>query len=400
VRSGGRLLAFVSAIVFADTALYAVIAPLLPFYDAELGLTKTEAGILVAAYPAGVIVGSIPAGWLVARFGVRPITIAGLAVFGASSVAFGFAEDIALLDLSRFAQGLGSAASWTGGLAWLASATDPGRRGERLGTAFSAALAGALLGPALGAVAREAEPELVFAAAAAVSLALIVPAATLPVPARAAVEGGWLSALRNPALRPGTAVILVVGLFFGVVEVLVPLRLDALGAGAAAIAVAFAATSLLQALSGPAVGRVADRGGPGRPVAASLACGVVLAALLPLPEKAWLVAVLLALCGPLVGSLFVPGMKLLADGAERARLDQGYAFAVMNLAWALTMAGGSAAAGAIAEATSDAVAYLSLAGVMAAGLIACLGWARRGPGRPSSSGGSSPSSPSPSARTR
>ena len=38
--------------------------------------------------------------------------------------------------------------------------------------------------------------------------------------------------------------------------------------------------------------------------------------------------------------MFVPSMKMLADGAERARLDQGYAFAIFNFAWAGRDGGG------------------------------------------------------------
>ena len=370
---GGHLLAFVSAVVFVDTALYGVIAPLLPFYSAELALSKAEAGLLVAAFPAGVILGSFPAGWLVGRIGVRRTAILGLGVFGVSSLVFGLAEDPALLDLSRLAQGAGSAASWTAALAWLANETPAERRGERLGTAFSAAVGGALIGPALGAAARGTDPGVVFAIAASLALLLIAWTLRMPLPRDAERELGWSAAVRERALLPGTAVIMLVGLFFGAIDVLVPLRLDQLGAGGAAIAGGFALTSLLQAIAGRPLGRLSDRTGAVRPVQISLGAGAVLAALLPLPASVPILIGLLALCGPLVGSLlFVPGMKLLSDGAERAGLDQGYAFAIFNLAWAVTMAGGSAAAGAVAGATSDALAYALLAAVMGLALLATL----------------------------
>src|SRR5688500_3210391 len=47
-----RLLLLVSAIVFVDTMFYAAITPLLPRYSEELGLSKSAAGVLTAAYPA------------------------------------------------------------------------------------------------------------------------------------------------------------------------------------------------------------------------------------------------------------------------------------------------------------------------------------------------------------
>ena len=48
-----KLLLLASAVVFVDTAFYAAITPLLPHYVDELGISKSAAGILSAAYPAG-----------------------------------------------------------------------------------------------------------------------------------------------------------------------------------------------------------------------------------------------------------------------------------------------------------------------------------------------------------
>ena len=54
-----------------DTMFYAAIAPLLPTYEADLGLSKTAAGLLSASYPAGTLLASLPAGWLAGRVGAR-----------------------------------------------------------------------------------------------------------------------------------------------------------------------------------------------------------------------------------------------------------------------------------------------------------------------------------------
>src|SRR6202035_1057963 len=114
-----RLLAMVAAIVLVDTMFYAAIAPLLPYYVHHFHLAKADAGILAAAYAAGTLVGSIPAGWAAARLGVRATILGGLGLMIGSSVAFGFAHDIAVLDAARFVQGIGGAGSWAAGLAWL-----------------------------------------------------------------------------------------------------------------------------------------------------------------------------------------------------------------------------------------------------------------------------------------
>ena len=57
-----RLFMLVAAVVLVDTAFYAAIAPLLPHYESELGLSKTAAGILTASYAAGTLAGRDPRG--------------------------------------------------------------------------------------------------------------------------------------------------------------------------------------------------------------------------------------------------------------------------------------------------------------------------------------------------
>src|SRR5215218_8064019 len=101
-----RLLILASAMIFFDVAFFAAIAPLLPEYVDQLGLTKAEAGILSAAYAAGTLVGSLPAGFVASRVGPRRTVIAGLLLLGFASLVFGFGEDIFLLDGARFVQGV------------------------------------------------------------------------------------------------------------------------------------------------------------------------------------------------------------------------------------------------------------------------------------------------------
>ena len=159
-----RLLILASTMVLFDITFYSAIAPLLPDYVDQLGLSKAEAGILSAAYAAGTLIASLPAGWLATRIGPRRTTIAGLGLLALSSLVFGFAEQIVLLDLARFAQGVAGALIWSGALSWLITATPPERRGKVIGTALGTAVAGALIGPAIGALAAEVGTDVVFSA--------------------------------------------------------------------------------------------------------------------------------------------------------------------------------------------------------------------------------------------
>jgi MFS family permease len=62
-----------------------------------------------------------------------------------------------------------------------------------------------------------------------------------------------------------------------------------------------------------------------------------------------------------LGLFWAPGGALLSDASESSGLDQGFAFGLMNLAWAGGQVVGGAAGGGLADATSDAVPYTVLA---------------------------------------
>jgi len=364
------LVAFASAVVLVDTVFYAAVVPLLPVYADDLGLGKTGAGVLEAAYAAGTLAAAIPAGLLAARIGVRPIVLAGLALLGGSSLVFGLAQSIVLLDVARFAQGVGGACTWAGAFAWLVRCTPAARRGAVLGTAMGAAIVGALLGPAVGAAAGAVGTGPAFAAAAVLAAALAAWATRIapppPLPAGDVSARVLFGAARD---RPVVAAMLFVtapGVLFGTIGVLGPLRLDELGAGTAAIGVVFLAAAALEAITSPVVGSLSDRLGRLAPMRAGLLAAVPVLLLLAVPESALLVALLVILASPAIGTCWAPAMALLADGMEARRVDPALGFSLMNAAWGLGHVAGGAGGGALGEAAGDGVAY----GLLAAGCLA------------------------------
>ena len=62
-------------------------------------------------------------------------------------------------------------------------------------------------------------------------------------------------------------------------------------------------------------------------------------------------------------------MSMITDEAEAVGLDYGYAFALVNIAWAPGQAGGAAIGGAVASVTGDAVPYLGLAALCVVTLL-------------------------------
>jgi MFS family permease len=362
-----RLFWLVAAVALVDTMFFAAVAPLLPHYADELGISSAGAGLLTAAYPAGMFVGSLPAGWLATRWGVKPTLLVGLVLLALTSLGFAFANNIVLLDGARFIQGVGGACMWAGGMAWLLSATPTERRGEVIGAALSAAIIGVLLGPVLGGAATVLSPEAVFSAVAVMAAGLALWATSIPAaePEESPGVRAMLRALGRPAVLLGFWLFTLPALFSGVVEVLAPLRMDELGASGVAIGAAFLASAAVEAVISPLVGRFSDRAGRIVPIRFGLVGAVIMAIVLPLPGTALLLAAAVVLTFTALATFWAPAMAMLSDSAEHVGLDQALAFSISNLAWSLGHVFGAGAGGAIAEATSNTVPYTVLAVIVA-----------------------------------
>ncbi len=369
-----RLLAFVCTIVFVDTLFYAAITPILPELSDQYGLSKTAAGVLAAAYPAGTFAGALPGGWMAARLGVRATVLIGLGLMVVASIGFALGDSIVVLDVSRFVQGVGGAASWAGALGWLIGAAPREQRGQYIGTALAAAVAGALFGPVLGAAAGALGQEPVFGAVAVVGAGLMVFSLRMEAqePEGDSRLRTLIGSLSDRRVAAGMWLTTLPGVLFGTVAVLGPLRLDELGAGAAAIAAAFLAAAALEAIVAPMIGRLSDRRGRFLPSLIGVAGGGLIMLLLPWPESVLGLSVLIVFAGPLIGLLYTPAMAMLSDGADHAGVAQGFAFALVNLAWATGQTAGAAGSARLADATNDHVPYLVLAAVCAITLVALL----------------------------
>jgi MFS family permease len=366
-----RMLLLVAVLVAVDTMLYAALTPLLPHFATEFGLSKGQAGVLVAAYAAGALVFGLPGGVAAVRLGARRAVLIGLTLMGLASLGFAFVGSFWGLFAARFVQGAGSAFTWAGALAWLLAVSPKERRGELLGTAMGAAVFGALFGPVIGALAALLGRGVVFTALSALAVVLGAWAfrledAPTEEPSRAALA----AAIRNRRFVAGLVLMTLPALLFGILSVLGPLHLSDAGWGAAAIGGVWLVGAALESIEGPLVGRLVDRRGSLYPVRISLASGTVLSVALAFGGRPVVYVPLVILASLAYAMLFTPAFALLADGADAVGLAQGMAFGLMNAAWAAGAVAGPAAGGAIAGATGDTVPFLLAAVLCAVALVA------------------------------
>ncbi len=373
-----RVVAVTGSIVFLDAMLFGAIIPLLPDFADTYDLTKLEAGALLGAYGAGALVGGIPGGLLVGRIGPKRGLLLGLAVLALASLAFALAGGPIALGIARFVQGVSSATTWAAALAWVAMSAPRERRGQALGTVFGLAVLGFVTGPMFGGLADVVGIRWSFVGVAFVAAALataLLPLAAAPLEHRR--PGAIPRALRDRVFVGGLWLNTLPALFFGVLDVLVPLELDDAGYGALAIAAVFVTAGLVEVAVNPIVGRVSDRRGRLLPVRVSLAASIVVACAIAFAAEPLVLAALVVAASVSFGGFYTPGMALVADRADRAGLPQGIGFGVTNSAWAVGALAGPAVGGALAQAFGDPVPYLLCAALCALTLLAASGGVAR-----------------------
>ena len=343
----------VGAVVFVDTMFYAAIAPLLPTLAHQLHLSKLSAGVITACYPVGTFFGSAPGGLLTVRIGPKRTVYAGLALLAGSTLAFGWLHSAPALDVARMAEGVGGACSWAGALAWIVAESPVAERGRAIGGTVGAAVAGALFGARDRHAGHRDRRGLAFSGVVILAVLLMdqsrrVLLVHTPSAQRLRDIRGALAGTGQPAW-----LVVLPSVASGVLNVLGPLRLHRLGATAVAIGGTYLVASAVEAALSPAAGRLSDRRGPLMPVRAGLAGTAVTLACFTLPGSALGLAALVVVTGAVVAGLWAPAMAMLADAAEAGGLEQGFAAALVNMAWAVGQTVGALAGGAIAKATGD-----------------------------------------------
>jgi predicted MFS family arabinose efflux permease len=288
-----------------------------------------------------------------------------------ASFAFAAADSATTLAIARFVQGLSSTTTWAGALAWIAVSAPKDRRGAVIGTAFGAAVFGAVLGPMFGGIAELAGIRVSFAIVGVVTLVFAAFSSLAhSTPAESLSTDGVRRALRDRRFVGGLWLNTLPACLFGLLVVLAPLALDDGGWSTLGIASVFFAAGLVEVVINPLLGRLSDRVGPLLPVRVALTASVVVGVALAAASEPAVIALLVCAAAISFGACYTPGMALTSHRAESAGLAQGLAFGIMNSAWAVGEMTGPTLGGALAEAFGDAVPYLAGALLCAVTLVA------------------------------
>ena len=364
-----RTIVPIYALIFLETLVWIAIVPLAPTFAGELELSGLETGMILAAASLAALVVAFPLGLIADGLGARQVTIASACVFTLATLGQGLADEFWSLLLARGAFGVAFGALWGAGAAWLSdSLTDDSRAGA-LAAATTVGGIGFTTGPVLaGGLADRYDTGTLFLVvavpAAVVTAALVVAApAANRGPTRQRLRDMLRVARRDELVLAGIAIIVLIGLVGGGINLLVPLQLRENGVSAGEIGLLFSIASAVYTVVSAIVARTGARAATLRigGVAALLTGGSIV---LVLSSSSTLAAVAFVLLrAPFWATMDTIIYPLAAAGAHRSSLGRGSVMGLLTLGWATASTLGPLVAGGIADTVGDRAAYAVMVGL-------------------------------------
>ena len=139
-----------TAVAFSVALGFGVVAPSIPLFAREFGVSNFAAGAVVSVFALVRFVSAPLAGRMVNRLGERWVLATGIGIVGVSSLLAGLAGSYAQLVILRGIGGLGSAMFTVSSFALLLRVVTPDQRGRAAGTYQTGFLLGGIAGPAFG----------------------------------------------------------------------------------------------------------------------------------------------------------------------------------------------------------------------------------------------------------
>jgi MFS transporter, DHA1 family, multidrug resistance protein len=145
-----REVAILTAISFTVALGYGVVAPAIPEFAREFGVSAAAAASVVSAFALMRVIGALPAGRLVDRFGEHKVMAVGIAIVAVSSLLAGFSRSFGQLLVLRGIGGVGSAMFSVSTQTLLLVIVPGEQRGRASGLYNGGFLLGGISGPVLG----------------------------------------------------------------------------------------------------------------------------------------------------------------------------------------------------------------------------------------------------------
>jgi MFS transporter, DHA1 family, multidrug resistance protein len=379
-----REAAILSAVSFTVALGYGIVAPAIPAFARQFGVSVAAAASVISAFALMRVAFALPGGRLVGLFGSLRVMAIGIAVVAVSSVLAGFSQSFAQLLVLRGVGGLGSAMYSVSAQALLLASVPSSQRGRASGLYTGGFLLGGITGPALGGVVAAwslRAPFFLYGALLAVPavIAAVALGSARPVTQRATASlreslAVLAGALRSRSYRAVAAVNLADGFaVLGIRGAIIPLFVrDSLHRPATWTGIGFLVFAALNGAALLPAGRVADTLGR-RPVmvagCAISAAGLLLLAVLP---GLWVYLGALAVAGAGSGLLDVAPAAMLGDLLSVQGRQGGILIAFFQMAGDAGAVTGPVVAGLLVDSASYAAAFGLAGGVLAAAALFAL----------------------------
>ncbi len=121
-------------------------SPMIPLLKADLGISNTQAGWLMALFFISYTIFQLPAGFLGDRFGPRKVLTWGAVISIAGNLIFSQATSFGILSLGQLTNGLGQSMGWTSSLKLIVSWFPRSRRATAIGLFATCVTGGSSVG--------------------------------------------------------------------------------------------------------------------------------------------------------------------------------------------------------------------------------------------------------------
>jgi MFS family permease len=364
-----RLVVALAAIVLLQWLAASSTLPLLPVWLGRRGASDLVIGLAMGAFFVGALAAQYPLGRRSDRSAPGRLLLAGVLTYALASAAFLLPIGPDAVIALRAVQGAAAGATEVLALALVGRCLPAGHRARGYASIFAAQTAGLAVGPLLAGVAGVQHMTVLFAVAAGVALAALVPWRLLPpIGSATTVPERPVGRSRLAALRPVLAAAAITGLISGVYEACWTLLLDRHGASAWQIGLSWSLFCIPFIAASTLAGAITNRVTPRFVVLIALISSITLLVTYPLIGSIPVIIALGAVEGAATALAYPAAQVLLAKRTPAGRLGQaqGTVATVQTAATAAAAVAGGALFGITAWLPFVAVAAVC-AGVLAAG---------------------------------